>query len=244
MLCKSPPPSTCRETRLTEAVDNICQRVLQYSVHAERPGSLRYAKVKCVKQAFSRPRNHRRGGDVCLLHRGPVRPWPPWRTWCIRAWRWSWVCLTSCGTNRLSRWRTWRNRSVQAWFKYQAETWNVISFKMCVCVCDDSVRRCWSSLRRLWRTGTSIIRTRGWRTSCARITSWRHRNKVEDSHQLAVNKQQLRMCVCSPPLRMSEGGVEGRHGEQRRGWQWRQRRRDSKVTWQWRTVRGWEWRIQ
>lgn len=34
-----------RETRLTEAIDNICERILQYSVHAERPGSLRYAKV-------------------------------------------------------------------------------------------------------------------------------------------------------------------------------------------------------
>lgn len=34
-----------RETRLTEAVDNICEGILQYSVHAERPGSLRYAKV-------------------------------------------------------------------------------------------------------------------------------------------------------------------------------------------------------
>ncbi|XP_023688206.1 protein canopy 4 [Paramormyrops kingsleyae] len=32
------------ETRLTEAMDNICERILQYSVHAERPGSLRYAK--------------------------------------------------------------------------------------------------------------------------------------------------------------------------------------------------------
>nr|XP_040038762.1 protein canopy 4 isoform X2 [Gasterosteus aculeatus aculeatus] len=32
------------ETRLTEAVDDICERVLQYNVHAERPGSLRYAK--------------------------------------------------------------------------------------------------------------------------------------------------------------------------------------------------------
>ncbi|XP_062240593.1 protein canopy 4 [Platichthys flesus] len=32
------------ETRLTEAIDDICQRILQYSVHAERPGSLRYAK--------------------------------------------------------------------------------------------------------------------------------------------------------------------------------------------------------
>ncbi|XP_023276575.1 protein canopy homolog 4 [Seriola lalandi dorsalis] len=32
------------ETRLTEALDNICERILQYNVHAERPGSLRYAK--------------------------------------------------------------------------------------------------------------------------------------------------------------------------------------------------------
>uniref|UniRef100_UPI00398EB500 protein canopy 4 n=1 Tax=Pristiophorus japonicus TaxID=55135 RepID=UPI00398EB500 len=32
------------ETRLTDAMDNICERILQYSVHAERPGSLRYAK--------------------------------------------------------------------------------------------------------------------------------------------------------------------------------------------------------
>ncbi|XP_030634998.1 protein canopy 4 [Chanos chanos] len=32
------------ETRLAEAVDNICEGILQYSVHAERPGSLRYAK--------------------------------------------------------------------------------------------------------------------------------------------------------------------------------------------------------
>lgn len=37
----------CRETRLTEAVDNICERILEYNVHAERPGSLRYAKVIC-----------------------------------------------------------------------------------------------------------------------------------------------------------------------------------------------------
>lgn len=34
-----------RETRLTEAVDNICEGILKYNVHAERPGSLRYAKV-------------------------------------------------------------------------------------------------------------------------------------------------------------------------------------------------------
>ncbi|KAI1898811.1 hypothetical protein AGOR_G00076200 [Albula goreensis] len=32
------------ETRLTEALDNICEGILKYSIHAERPGSLRYAK--------------------------------------------------------------------------------------------------------------------------------------------------------------------------------------------------------
>ncbi|XP_063043313.1 protein canopy 4 [Engraulis encrasicolus] len=32
------------ETRLTEALDNICEGILHYSVHAERPGSLRYSK--------------------------------------------------------------------------------------------------------------------------------------------------------------------------------------------------------
>ncbi|XP_057712345.1 protein canopy 4 [Corythoichthys intestinalis] len=32
------------ETRLMEAMENICERILQYSVHAERPGSLRYSK--------------------------------------------------------------------------------------------------------------------------------------------------------------------------------------------------------
>ncbi|XP_037539535.1 protein canopy 4 [Nematolebias whitei] len=32
------------ETRLTEVLDNICERILQYNVHAERPGSLRYSK--------------------------------------------------------------------------------------------------------------------------------------------------------------------------------------------------------
>ncbi|XP_043539603.1 protein canopy 4 [Chiloscyllium plagiosum] len=32
------------ETRLADAMDNICERILQYNVHAERPGSLRYAK--------------------------------------------------------------------------------------------------------------------------------------------------------------------------------------------------------
>ncbi|XP_061664572.1 protein canopy 4 [Syngnathoides biaculeatus] len=32
------------EIRLTEAVDNICERILEYRVHDERQGSLRYSK--------------------------------------------------------------------------------------------------------------------------------------------------------------------------------------------------------
>ncbi|XP_006008490.1 protein canopy 4 [Latimeria chalumnae] len=32
------------EMRLAEAMDNICERILEYNVHAERPGSLRFAK--------------------------------------------------------------------------------------------------------------------------------------------------------------------------------------------------------
>lgn len=43
------PGSLCflfphRETRLEEALENLCERILDYSVHAERKGSLRYAK--------------------------------------------------------------------------------------------------------------------------------------------------------------------------------------------------------
>lgn len=36
----------CRssETRLIETLENVCERFLQYNVHAERPGSLRYAR--------------------------------------------------------------------------------------------------------------------------------------------------------------------------------------------------------
>ncbi|CAF96213.1 unnamed protein product, partial [Tetraodon nigroviridis] len=48
------------ETRLTEAMDDICQRVLQYNVHAERPGSLRYAKG--TSQTMSTLKN--------LVHKG------------------------------------------------------------------------------------------------------------------------------------------------------------------------------
>lgn len=45
-------------------------------------------------------------------------------------------------------------------------------------VCFASVRRCWSSLRTWWRTGTSIIRTGDWRPSCVRATSSRRQSKV------------------------------------------------------------------
>ena len=36
----------CRELRLTEAIHepHICENILQYNVHAERKGSLRYEK--------------------------------------------------------------------------------------------------------------------------------------------------------------------------------------------------------
>ena len=33
-----------RETRLIETLENVCERFLHYNVHAERPGSLRYAR--------------------------------------------------------------------------------------------------------------------------------------------------------------------------------------------------------
>ncbi|CAJ1086161.1 protein canopy 4 [Xyrichtys novacula] len=48
------------ETRLTEAIDNICEGILQYNVHAERPGSLRYAKG--TSQTMSTLKN--------LVHKG------------------------------------------------------------------------------------------------------------------------------------------------------------------------------
>ncbi|KAM5228536.1 protein canopy homolog 4 isoform 1-T1 [Ctenodactylus gundi] len=37
-------PYGVSETRLEEALENLCERILDYSVHAERKGSLRYAK--------------------------------------------------------------------------------------------------------------------------------------------------------------------------------------------------------
>lgn len=44
-------PSSHRETRLEEALENLCERILDYSVHAERKGSLRYAKVRLFSGA-------------------------------------------------------------------------------------------------------------------------------------------------------------------------------------------------
>ncbi|XP_036267253.1 protein canopy homolog 4 [Pipistrellus kuhlii] len=37
-------PYSVSETRLAEALENLCEQTLDYSVHAERKGSLRYAK--------------------------------------------------------------------------------------------------------------------------------------------------------------------------------------------------------
>ncbi|XP_054445793.1 protein canopy homolog 4 isoform X1 [Pteronotus mesoamericanus] len=37
-------PYSVSETRLEEAMENLCEQILDYSVHAERKGSLRYAK--------------------------------------------------------------------------------------------------------------------------------------------------------------------------------------------------------
>lgn len=37
-------PYSVSETRLEEALEKLCERILDYSVHAERKGSLRYAK--------------------------------------------------------------------------------------------------------------------------------------------------------------------------------------------------------
>ncbi|EGW05041.1 Protein canopy-like 4 [Cricetulus griseus] len=37
-------PYSLSETRLEEALENLCERILDYSVHAEHKGSLRYAK--------------------------------------------------------------------------------------------------------------------------------------------------------------------------------------------------------
>ena len=37
-----------RELRLVEAMDGICDKILEYNMHKERTGSLRFAKVKLL----------------------------------------------------------------------------------------------------------------------------------------------------------------------------------------------------
>ncbi|KAM7148216.1 protein canopy homolog 4 isoform 2-T2 [Molossus nigricans] len=45
-------PYSVSETRLEEALENLCEQVLDYSVHAERKGSLRYAKCEKMLEEF------------------------------------------------------------------------------------------------------------------------------------------------------------------------------------------------
>ncbi|KAM4813523.1 protein canopy homolog 4 isoform X2 [Urocitellus parryii] len=45
-------PYSISETRLEEALENLCERILDYSVHAERKGSLRYAKCETMLEEF------------------------------------------------------------------------------------------------------------------------------------------------------------------------------------------------
>lgn len=53
-------------------------------------------------------------------------------------------------------------------------------------MCFGSVRRCWSSSRTWWRSGTSIIRSSDWRRSCVRGTSSEHQSKVGQSGLLWI----------------------------------------------------------
>ncbi|MGH0151597.1 UNVERIFIED_CONTAM: hypothetical protein FKN15_020759 [Acipenser sinensis] len=68
-------PNKCEETRLAEALDNICEGILEYSVHAERPGSLRYAKVRrsggdCAERGGGGECAERGGGGDCAERGG------------------------------------------------------------------------------------------------------------------------------------------------------------------------------
>ncbi|KAM5228538.1 protein canopy homolog 4 isoform 3-T3 [Ctenodactylus gundi] len=45
-------PYGVSETRLEEALENLCERILDYSVHAERKGSLRYAKCETMLEEY------------------------------------------------------------------------------------------------------------------------------------------------------------------------------------------------
>lgn len=53
-------------------MDNICEGILQYSVHAERPGSLRYAKVLTPLHLRSLTNGH--ALEQCSFNPGPVDP--------------------------------------------------------------------------------------------------------------------------------------------------------------------------
>ena len=40
------------ELRLVEAMDGICEKILEYNMHKERTGSLRFAKVFSITVAY------------------------------------------------------------------------------------------------------------------------------------------------------------------------------------------------
>ncbi|XP_068919409.1 protein canopy homolog 4 [Petaurus breviceps papuanus] len=45
-------PYSTSEIRLEEALENLCEQILDYSVHAEHKGSLRYAKCELMLESF------------------------------------------------------------------------------------------------------------------------------------------------------------------------------------------------
>lgn len=175
--------SPCRETRLTEALDNVCERILQYNIHSERPGSLRYAKVKSASQVLEYLQKSCSGKRPTSLflcaagyesdhdnseEPGQQRSEGGTRS-AVRA-----VGRTVCrGDRHEEAGRAQHLLKVDVLINADL---SVVFINLCVV----SVRRCWSTMRRWWRTGTSIIRTRGWRTSSVRITSSRHQSEVDD----------------------------------------------------------------
>lgn len=118
----------CRETRLTEAVDNICERILEYNVHAERPGSLRYAKVinsfflnSCALKSWSR-------GPYCF-------------SLCVRLTFSSFVCLQG-SSQTMTTLKNLVHKGVQVDLGMPYELWDEPSVEVtdmkkqvCVCVC-------------------------------------------------------------------------------------------------------------
>uniref|UniRef100_A0A3B3XB93 DUF3456 domain-containing protein n=1 Tax=Poecilia mexicana TaxID=48701 RepID=A0A3B3XB93_9TELE len=139
------------ETRLTEAVDNICERILQYSVHAERPGSLRYAKGS--SQTMTTLKN--------LVNKGvKVDLGMPYELW----------DEPSAEVTNMKKQVRRRTPPFPTAAKGKRLSKRCFLFKQSV-FCAISARRCWSSTRTWWRIGTSTIRTGGWRTSSVRTTS-------------------------------------------------------------------------